>query len=296
MATVTVFGAVHVDVCAIPMQGSEELADRPGTVAFSVGGTGFNIAAGLVRSGISTHLFTYTSRGRLGEEFVRPSLIERGILDDFLFIDDTLPLSAFVGFFEQRDFKLGVTASAIESVNFDKEAVAKAIARSNLIVIDCNLSTRTIEQISRLSWDHNKDIAVAGVSPSKIRRYLEFELPVGAAFLLVGSNRVECESVYGSLPNDPLEWNSAALLHRFKCSNLLVSLGIHGHVSIGHQGIALFSAPSSAHESWSFGAGDALLAAHCAIVASDVSLNWTKASNLANRLVLNVLREQAATT
>src|SRR6202011_4745619 len=114
---------------------------------------------------------------------------------------------------------------------------------------------------------------------------------------LVAANKVEALRVSGTFPPDWMAWQAESLLTRFRTENLLVTLGPEGHVAVDGAGLRYFPAPSMTVPTVGseLGAGDALLAAHCASIGSSEQIDWTEAAALTNRLVSETLRQFSAT-
>jgi sugar/nucleoside kinase (ribokinase family) len=295
MAKIVVFGAVQIDVCAYPIPGTERLSDRPGAVYFSIGGTGYNISHGLLFYGQQASLFSHLPAETFLTKYIREKLRSAGIDDEYIVLDSSLPDGGFVGIFEMNELKVGISSCSVEGAKLNEGTAARAIVNSDLVVIDCNLSASSIEQIALLSWKNQKRVVVAGVSSAKVHRYLEFKIPSNRTFQLVGINKQECEAVCGVLPDEIADWNCDHLCTELRCSNLLVSLGASGHVGIDASGSSRFFAKERGTGIWTLGAGDALLAAHCAILASNSVIDWKQGSEMADRLISHVMEVRAAT-
>jgi sugar/nucleoside kinase (ribokinase family) len=297
MSPVVVFGSAHLDIYARPYETPFHFKDKPGDVSYSVGGSAFNVAKRLALLGEQVCIFTHLPRDSLISSVIQQEIVSVGIYDHYVTLDSRLRQSGFVAVLNGRRVEQAISCASIETAEFDRRKIENAVKSARFVVLDCNLSTEQIESISEISWSNGKEIVISPVSSAKAGRYLGVKPCMKQAFYLVSLNRAEAAHIIGEPPENIERSLGVSMLAQFRASNLVVSLGSAGHVAIDKWSITRFPAAqvNAVSGGSELGAGDALLAAHCACIRLGTSIDWNRAAALSRQLIADTFNYLSAT-
>ena len=149
--TVVVIGAVNMDICGRPDKAPRMNDSNPGTVTFSPGGVGRNIAHNLCLLGLDVKFIAaigddvygdsvYESCVRLGMDMHLSRRMSGGRTSSYLYVTD-----------EKGDMLIGVSDTDI-SASITPEylkAHIKEINAADAVVIDANLTRETVAWIAK---------------------------------------------------------------------------------------------------------------------------------------------------
>lgn len=262
MNSFLVIGSINIDVLSEYKTSSANFGDKIGETTFSIGGTAYNIAHNLSYLGASVSIISVCRYN----SFISNSIIKRlnnnKIDHNHLIIDEQVKDSSFVCIMKDGKMESAVTTSVIEKVCFDYELIDNSIKPVEMVIIDCNLSTAQIREISRLCKKNNKLLAISGVSEPKVRRADSvYEDETGSPTIdFICMNSKEAESFFRE--KNFHEKEPQYLCSIAKSKNIIVSDGLNGYTIFNHNK-KTFQAPLCEDVKSTSGAGDALMAAIC---------------------------------
>lgn len=227
--TVVVIGAVNMDICGKPNNSPIMRDSNPGTVSFSPGGVGRNIAHNLVLLGVNVKFVAAIGTDANGESIMQSCLdlgfdmhlcrrIEGGRTSSYLYITD-----------EKGEMQLGVSDTDIAG-SIDPEYLSGCIDEINAadaVVADANLTAETLRWIG----EHvTVPIYADPVSTAKAKRLMPL-LPKLYAFK---PNAIEAMSMTGK----PDAQSAAAALTERGVKRVFVSLGGDGMLAVEGKSVA----------------------------------------------------------
>lgn len=289
-------GSAHLDILCETAADDLDARDAPGKVRFAAGGTAYNIAGNLGRAGCRTALYTHLNPTGFSGACVLADLRRTPVSERFVVLDDSLPESAFCARFAGGRFQHAVSSMAVEQARLDAKLLGEAVAASARIVVDCNLSAAQIAEVLAVAARHARPVAVACVSAAKAGRYRGALQPASWP-ALVAMNRFEFESLAGR-PLDTTGLSADGILDGLRARAALISDGADGHLAVTASGLRRFPAPPAAHRhpaGTDLGAGDALVAAHCAAMDPAGTVDWDAAHDRFLALLPDILAAAAAT-
>ncbi len=164
-----VTGSVHLDIFADAEVPFEEGIDVEGNFTLAIGGTAFNIATFLSSLKARVSLISALPRGSLFTRIILLKLKQLGI-EHKIFLEKKLKEPAFLALRENRDLKLAVTSTCVDS-----EEVAEKIAESivqekgDVLFVETNLSSKTLLSVVEKS---NVPVYIHAVSEIKSLKLL----------------------------------------------------------------------------------------------------------------------------
>ncbi len=297
---VLAIGSAHLDILCETALADLGVRDAPGTVRFAAGGTAYNIAKNLSQRGYRTALYTHLNPIGLSGARVLSDLRQTTISERFVVIDEAMPESAFCARMAAGRFHDAVSAMAIEQARLDGAILGEAIAAAARVVVDCNLLQAQIAEVLALSARLGRPVAVACVSAAKAGRYLGAvgtEAKGAGQPALAAMNRFEFESLTGH-PLDGLSEPTGPILVRLRSRAGLISDGDRGYWGVTETGVRPYPAQPAARPGpggSDLGAGDALIAAHCAVMDEAGDVDWDAAHELFSAMIPRILDESGAT-
>lgn len=250
-----VAGAAHIDILAKAV--SEETAgmvNRPGKTSIEIGGTAANIAINLCSMGSSAKLLTALPEKSAYASLVKLYLQDNGV-DLAVYTEPDMGNAALsVHADHAGEVISAITESPLDAVQFPDPYIVTPMAGAYACIVDCNLSERSLLQVSRMAVMGNIPLYVVGVSEDKISRILALHgLPIRAIFI----SEKEMVSLTSSLRALSVSENILAYFN----TTIVVTRGARG-VSILTPGESSIDVPAVKHEiSGNFlGGGDAVVA------------------------------------
>jgi sugar/nucleoside kinase (ribokinase family) len=257
---IVVFGSCHLDVWGDVKDSEPGVIDQPGSIAYSVGGTAYNIAHNLSSRGLPVAIFSYIRAGSAVSDYILRRIREAGISDYYLQRVINFPESAFIAHRINGELVSAVSSMAIETHGrFEHAQVRDAIKKSRVVVIECNLSETQIELISRLAVREERPVLCAAVSEPKASRILASYRPAhGAGLLAVCMNDYEFATIAKKCG---ISDEVAEILEKLNSRAVFITRGAAGYdiLSVDTTIRTHFPAPRVTTLVNTSGAGDALL-------------------------------------
>lgn len=288
---VLVAGAAHIDVLADYALADEPKMDKVGSVRYSTGGTAYNIAINLAQNGIPVSLLTVLKRNSFSSTWIQERLAGAGVRSEFVQLSDHLPESGFVGLRADGILKSAVTSTAVGEYTFQTEILERAIERSRLVAVDCNLAVDQISLIVDCARRRNRPVVIAAVSDSKVGRILQLEDVSPVDIVVLNDN--EARAIIGpqavGAPQD-----LCARLHA-KC--VILTQGHLGYEVLFASGAPpkKYAAPQIERIVSRSGAGDALISGVLAHWYKHQRLDFDDAKTSIANSIRRVLQQPGAT-
>jgi sugar/nucleoside kinase (ribokinase family) len=252
---VLIVGAAHIDVLADYTASDAAKIDKVGHVRYSVGGTGYNLAINLAQSGVPVSLLTVLREHSFSSIWIRERLEAAGVRSDRIQLSDHIAESGFVGIRCDGQLNTAVTATAVGEYAFRLDLIEEAVLQARLVAIDCNLAVDQIALLAECAKRHNRPIAVAGVSDSKIVRLLQ--LSDHKAFDIVVINENEAQTVLAHKSHHKIN----EICTRLRAEQVIITEGANGYRVISKTTPPKhYEAPQVEKIVSRTGAGDALFA------------------------------------
>jgi len=309
MSYILVVGSAHIDAVAIT---DEPLTDgRPdveGRVSFSLGGTAFNIAKNLAQHGRRVEFLTSLKRNSITAGSVEIHCQKFGIKLRPIYQNESE--GGFAGHFLGTRVVKAVCEAAIERVTARQfeETLIRTLPRASLVVVDTNVHSDQLYEVLRQAVKHGKDVIVAGVSVSRVRRLHRAVSSVsGRSAPLIGALCVNIEEakVLGIIRADQVEFLQSpresidvVVLSALRVRYLVLSCGAAGYcivelkergeIDVKHGAVNINPADVKSDN----GAGDAMVAA----IASEYTNNHKMWQDRIQEFVAPVLKVVSATT
>lgn len=177
-----VVGSAHLDVLS-RIVGDDTTVNKDGAGSFELGGPGCNVACNLAVLGVRARLLTAMNVNSPFSGIVSAYLKSHDI-DLRVVHDATLPPA----FFSAHIDKDGAIFSAVSSVSiemaaFPEEIVLEAMNGAACVILECNLSPQTLNQIAGAAAKANIPVFVAAVSEEKSLRLGKISAPIAAVFM-----------------------------------------------------------------------------------------------------------------
>lgn len=288
---ILLFGSAHVDILADYYPDTKNDINKTGTLQIGIGGVGYNITINLGINGYNSSLYTVLKSNSLSAKLIRESFESRHISTSHLFYENCSTESGYVAQSLSGKLETGVTSTIVDLVTFIEPNLEKAISKSDIVVIDCNLSRYQISQVVSISQRYKKPIFASSVSESKVERALIPKNDDNFCFIVFFINGLEA-----SQPNFP-KWKDVNSTHAISaiCSfynseNVIITNGILGFSVFSSDGMRRdYPAVTMPKVVSELGAGDALAAATIAYYAKHNKFNWDDCCGLIHQYIKPVL-------
>ena len=276
---VFVAGSAHLDVLA-KITGDDIAIDKIGHVAIEIGGSACNIATNLAALGLKPRLLTAMQENSPYSGIIMAHLRAQGV-DVRVINHDDMPaavFSAHIGL--DGEMLSAVSSMPVETAVFQDDDVREAMKGAKCAILECNLSSSTLNQFTRIAHEIGIPVFVASVSEEKSLRVNEVKHPLAAVFM----NRRE-SAYFGrravastSLP---------VIANHIGCA-LVVTRDMDGVTIIEGDSETLVPPPAIPENVNKLGAGDALLAAtvaHHVFGAMSLPESVKKATSFAIKII-----------
>lgn len=203
MRKALVAGSVHIDIFAdiTDIPGNAQVIDQKGSLMVGVGGTAYNIACSLKKSGMDVVFASALKRNSLFTRLILSRLVELGFSKDHLLLEKDLCEGGFIAYRDKGDLVRAVTASPLDDLDFLVPNIEGVMADSDFAFIDLNLSASMVRSMCKLSEKPSKPLFISAVSEIKALKLLELvDEPVTAIFL----NRLEAKHLLSVSGKDQL--------------------------------------------------------------------------------------------
>lgn len=295
-----IIGAAHLDIVA-DYKENDSLLDKRGSLNISLGGSAYNIVANLCSNTYKISFLTVLNSSSISGEIIYNTLNKLNINTDYI-INTPIPCeSGFVAFTKDYVNQSTVSSTLIEKVDI-RNTLEQAIAKANVIVIDCNLSRLQIEQITNISSHTKIPIFVCAVSVMKMREATEISNDFPYPYYLFSMNNLEAteflkfKGFHNSWEKISNKEEIRALCSIFKSKNVVITNGSKGYKVFSYTGKAQNFTVSPLDTKYSLGAGDALLSAivhH--YITNNGAINWENCQATINNYTNIVLHIPEAT-
>ncbi len=288
---ILVIGAAHIDVLADYKSAEQSQMDKVGSVRYSIGGTSYNIAINLAQSGIPVSLLTVLKKNSFSSTWVRERLEAAGVGSEFIQVSDHLPESGFVGLRCDGVLKSAVTSTAVAEYTFQSRLIDQAMSRARFVVMDCNLAVDQMSLLLDSARRHNRPVAIAAVSDSKVTRILQLEDHQLVDIVVL--NELEARAVTGPETGS----GTQNLCSRLGAKYVVLTQGAAGYqvISEAGQSAKQYPAPQIERLVSQSGAGDALFAGILAYWYRNQTLDFDGAKSTIANSVRRVLQQPGAT-
>lgn len=179
--SIFVIGSGHLDVLSKASQ-PDQVIDRIGDVSIEVGGTACNIAINLASMGASVTFCSAMARSpyaQIVQNFLKKNRVTLEILED-----ERLPVAAFSAHIDhQGELISAITSAPVEKHTFTEDYFFKAMQHAIGVIVDCNLSSRSIDAAVCAANDLKIPAFVAAVSEPKSVRIADISGHITAAFM-----------------------------------------------------------------------------------------------------------------
>jgi sugar/nucleoside kinase (ribokinase family) len=290
---VLVAGAAHLDVIADYKLANQSRLDKIGQIRYAVGGTGYNITINLGQAGVPVAFLTLLKKNSFSSAWIRERLESSGVDTDFVELSPRISESGFIAIRQDGQLETAVTSSAIGEHSFPAATVDEAVKHARFVVLDCNLAGDQLSLFLESARRHEKPVAVAAVSDSKVLRLVE--IGDHQQIDLVALSEHELAAVFADQPPEDKD-NPARICERLKAKQVIVTAGINGYVVVTSAGgVKRYSAPQVDNIVSTTGAGDALLGAALADWYKRQSLDFDNSVASIATAIRKVLQQPGAT-
>lgn len=253
-----VAGAAHFDVVAREQEvkpgqpRQAQVLDKPGTVTFTLGGAGCNLAVDLARLGLSARFFTAMGAGPY-EDLVRRALQDAGV-ETHIETVPGMPPGLFSAHLDAHGELLdSITATPVQHHRFSAAAIREAMQGAAVAVIDTNLSGAMLDTMVAVANSLKIPIYVLSAADVKTPRVLQIKGRMAGLFL----NRYEHRYlVQACFPSHTRYEEVAHALHTTLC----LTRDADGTAIVTPTGVEMLPAPAKPFRGNALGAGDALAA------------------------------------
>lgn len=261
---VVVVGGANVDVKARSSAPAAAATSNPGHAAMSAGGVGRNVAENLARLGVRTHLVSAIGRDPLGDSLLRETMAA-GVLVEFVH-RCAMPTGTYTAVLDSNG-ELVVAVSDMAAADAlapaDVDAARGVIAAAGLVVLDGNLSARTLTYARDIAGAAGVRTVLEPVSVPKAAA-LAPSLSADRPLYAVTPNRDELAALTGIPTRTDRQVHAAAQsLHARGVEHVWVRLGSSGSLLSTSRAGAVTLPAVAAEVKDVTGAGDAMLAAFC---------------------------------
>lgn len=246
-----VVGSAHLDVMG-RITGDDGTVDKIGTTTIEIGGAACNIAVNLISLQGRVRLLTAMHENSPFSKIVLSYLKETGI-DVRILNQDTLQAPVFsVHIGTDGDMLSAVSSMPVERAEFDDELIESCLEHVGCVILECNLSGKSLNQITRIANKKNIPVYISAVSEEKSLRMADITGKIAAAFF----NRREANYFGRRIVANT---NPRMIAERLDC-DVVVTRDKHGALVIEQGEEFHVPPPSILKQENTLGAGDALLA------------------------------------
>lgn len=270
---VLVVGGVLLDVVGRSNSSEEGAVSCNGHVSLSIGGAAFNFAANIANQeekNIDCYLITALKKDSLTNQIIKDTIEKSNVKTDHIVekdgIDEPVYVSTLFNHSEEkietRD-KPGITSSPIELIDLiNDKKIEKAVSKSDLVVVDTNLSSAQLQHLNKLCEKHKIKIVASIVSDSKINRIHDHSY--SKKFDLISLNKHELGIIHNSDLSCSTSDQITELCNKLHSKSLIITAGEDGYCVCSSDGAHKKIKSKEPNRLVStLGSGDALLSAAC---------------------------------
>lgn len=287
---VLVAGAAHIDVLADYASADHAKTDKIGSVRYSTGGTGYNIAINLAQSAVPVEFLSVLKKNSFSNTWITERLTSSGVGTKYLQLVNQIPESGFVGMREDGQLKAAVTSTAVGEYTFQGELIEKAVGNARLVTMDCNLAVDQMSLLIDCAIRYNRPVIVAAVSDSKVIRLTQLEDHLTVDIVVL--NELELRAAFDDEPGDHI----AEACRLLRAKYVVVTAGERGYRIISDGGwYRHYRAPQIDKVVSQSGAGDALLSGIVAYWYKNQRIDFDDAASKIATSVRRVLNQPGST-
>lgn len=253
-----VAGAAHFDVVAREQETKPErgqqtpFLDKPGTVTFTLGGAGCNLAVDLVRLGLGARFFTAMGAGPY-EDLVRRALQDAGVEPRIETVTG-MPPGLFSAHLDAHGELLdSITATPVQYHRFSAAAIREAMQGAVVAIIDTNLSGATLDTMVAVANSLKIPIYVLSAADVKTPRVLQIKGQMAGLFLNRYEHRYLVQACF------PPHTRYEEVAHALR-TTLCLTRDADGTAIVTPASVEVLPAPAKPFRGNVLGAGDALAA------------------------------------
>jgi pseudouridine kinase len=179
---VVVIGAASIDIKGRPTQAALPATSNPGAIRLSLGGVARNVAENLARLGVPTTLLTAVGDDAFGQQILSETSAH-GVDTSKALLCPTYRSGAYLAILDEH----GDMAVSIDDMRICGEitpqyvrAQRKLLAQAQMIVVDANLSPRTLDAVLKIAHKANVPVCADPVSnqlaPRLVPRLCEYSI------------------------------------------------------------------------------------------------------------------------
>ncbi len=193
---ISVIGGMNIDIKGVADSGSKESDSHPGTIHFSPGGVGRNIAENLSKLGMNVKLF-----GCIGDDVFGNIILDKtnstGVNTANVIVTHEVSTSVYLSVCNSnKDFHYAVNDTQRTSDLVTAEYIrsnSSELKESSMIVLDTNLNADALNEAMSLSNEHRIPVFIDVVSAEKSARVKEIDGRVD----FLSTNRLEFRRLFG---------------------------------------------------------------------------------------------------
>ncbi|MDA8217416.1 MAG: carbohydrate kinase family protein [Dehalococcoidales bacterium] len=182
---VLVIGAACIDVKGRPLQPLRFSTSNQGLIRLSPGGAGRNIAENLARLGVRTNLLSVVGTDNYGRTILEETNAA-GVCMEHVRVAPGKPSAIYLAVLDENGH-MAVSVDAMECLELLNPPYIYAnrylIEQASMVVVDANLSTKTLGTVLALAKRYDVPVCMTTVSVSlarKVRRYLkDYHIVIG---------------------------------------------------------------------------------------------------------------------
>jgi pseudouridine kinase len=292
---VLVFGSIIFDIVATFKEKDEDLKSKIGSINYSIGGVGYNIATNLDQKGFKVSFFSCLKKDSITTDLVKKILHQTNIDYSEIIESEKIGEIGYVAQNKGANLDSGITSAQIELVDLKKKEriIEKYVENTELVVIDTNLNKEQIKFIVDISKRHKKDIFISVVSDAKSNKI--FQEKFSCEFVLVCLNNEEAKTLRIDIDSVKSENEIEKLCSDFNCQYLIATQGEDGYCIFNKEKKTKKIVPYASYNNIknTSGCGDALFSAVCAGYLENGGVDSDKTKMKINEWVDNVIKIEA---
>jgi len=195
MGVILVAGSAHLDILA-QAKDRNDVIDRIGEVHIEIGGTACNIAINLAHSGAKSRLLSalnYSAYSKVIAEYLSEAGVEMHIE-----YHAALPTGGFSAHIDTAgEMVSAVSATPVEQILFGYETVRAAMDGVKAVMLDCNLSEETLNQLCDAANALGIPVYLLAVSEEKSLRISSVQGRIKGIFINQKEFAFFCNQIYG---------------------------------------------------------------------------------------------------
>ena len=226
---VVVIGAASIDIKGRPLAKMAPATSNPGDIRLSLGGVARNVAENLARLGVPTTLLTAVGDDAFGHQILSETSAG-GVDTSKALLCPACRSGAYLAILDE----FGDMAVSIDDMRICSEitpqyvrAHRKLLAQAQMIVVDANLSLKTLDAVLKIA--HKADVPVCADPVSN--QLAERLVPKLCEFTIIRPNAQEAEIMLGRTLSIRSVADAAVAAQRLRACGVrtvIITLGVEG--------------------------------------------------------------------